>query len=312
MKTQVSLFDEIRDAAAFVAANAEDVRIDEKKLAEVAKSLNGKPAQDWNAQLQKMMEKLSLEDELRVEMATGFTNARYWRDPKWETKEFGGALLLLVLYIRAMEKGILWSSKMSCEDYWNIIDIGTGVELPRWKERRDILAAGAKIFEEKFDGSVFNFLQSCDFEAGKMADTMLENFPSFRDIHNYKGRRVQLCKLLQLTIWSIHRVLLRRGKTGIRGVEQLTAMPDYKLPQILRHLEVLRYSDRLAQRVDNKMELALGSPEEIEIRACMVQAVEKISKISGFSGMEVDNLLWLKAQEVQGMKPYHRTDTLFY
>ena len=312
MKTQISLFDEIRQATAFVATNAEDVRIDEGKLVEVSKSLNGKPAQDWNNQLQRMLGNLSLEDELRLEIATGLTNARFWREPKWETKEHGGAILLLVLYINALENKKLWSSETSREDYLKIIDIGTGVELPRWKERRDILVAGVRVFEEKFSGDVLKWLHFCGFDAERIAGALLEDFPSFRDVYIYKGHRVPICKLLQLTIWSIHRILLRRGQSGILGIDKLTAMADYKIPQTLRHLEVLKYSESLAQRIDNKIELASGSPEEIEIRACTIQVIERIAKQIKLSPMEIDMLLWLKSQTVSNMKPYHRTDTLFY
>ena len=51
---------------------------------------------------------------------------------------------------------------------------------------------------------------------------------------------------------------------------------DYRVPQILRHLKIFEYSDHLAKIVDNNIELAYSSTEEIEIRAATVLAVELI------------------------------------
>ena len=51
---------------------------------------------------------------------------------------------------------------------------------------------------------------------------------------------------------------------------------DYRVPQILRHLKILEYSDHLAKIVDTNIEMAYSSAEEIEIRAATVIAVDLI------------------------------------
>ena len=51
---------------------------------------------------------------------------------------------------------------------------------------------------------------------------------------------------------------------------------DYRVPQILRHLGIFEYSDQLSQKIDSLQELPYSCPEEVEIRAATVVAVEMI------------------------------------
>jgi hypothetical protein len=101
-------------------------------------------------------------------------------------------------------------------------------------------------------------------------------------------------------------------------MEELTAFADYKLPQVLRHVGALIYSQGLAGKVDLMMPLEPGSEEEIEIRANTVWAVELICQEIKRLGNEVraseiDWLLWNLGQDDEfRAKPYHRTVTTFY
>ena len=97
----------------------------------------------------------------------------------------------------------------------------------------------------------------------------------------------------------------------------LTCFPDYKLPQVLRHLGALEYSDALARRVDDWRELAPGEPAEVEIRASTVVCVERLRDELERRGrkllsIEVDWLLWDLSQQTYPMRPYHRVRTVFY
>lgn len=51
---------------------------------------------------------------------------------------------------------------------------------------------------------------------------------------------------------------------------------DYRVPQILRELNILKYSSTLSQLVDSEVELAYSSDYEVEIRALTIVAVEEI------------------------------------
>lgn len=53
---------------------------------------------------------------------------------------------------------------------------------------------------------------------------------------------------------------------------------DYRVPQILRELNILKYSDHLCKLIDSETELEYSSEYEVEIRAVTIVAVEEILK----------------------------------
>ena len=86
------------------------------------------------------------------------------------------------------------------------------------------------------------------------------------------------------------------------------------MSQILRSFDVIKYSDELSNKVDNYIEIAHDSEEEIEIRAATIWSVELIrQQIPDLTAGEIDNTIWLMSQSMQGqVKPYHRTRTIYY
>ncbi len=100
--------------------------------------------------------------------------------------------------------------------------------------------------------------------------------------------------------------------------DQLTAFADYKVPQVLRQLGILRYTPDLADRIHRFDRLAPGSREEVEIRAATIWACEWLRQaLSGattpYTASDVDWLLWNQGQSLpSGSEPYHRTVTPFY
>lgn len=103
-----------------------------------------------------------------------------------------------------------------------------------------------------------------------------------------------------------------------RGVDleaDITTFADYRLPQILRHMGVLKYAPQLAQKVDSHQLLEEGSDEEVSIRAAMLRACYTISLMTGLSDLEVD--AWLFGQTrsesfESSAKPFHLTRTTNY
>lgn len=57
-----------------------------------------------------------------------------------------------------------------------------------------------------------------------------------------------------------------KGLGDLHRTEELTVFTDYRLPQVLRRLSVLRYAPHLADQVDRREPLGAASREEVEIR----------------------------------------------
>ena len=149
--------------------------------------------------------------------------------------------------------------------------------------------------------------------APELASYLSRNLESFRDVASYGELEVPFLKRAQIAaadLWG-------SGAIAFPDVEQLTCFADYKLPQALRHLGALEYTEHLARKVDDWQELEPGSPEEVEIRAATVVAVEQLRDRLADGGrelnaVEVDWLLWDYSQALFPVRPHHRVRTVFY
>lgn len=128
--------------------------------------------------------------------------------------------------------------------------------------------------------------------------------------------------------------------------------PDYRVPQVLLHYGTMEYSDSLMKKLISGQyytyelprvflilqtilefidgELSHGTDEEIEIRGCSIEAVERVVektrelirkdpalgiRESDCNSILVDHFLWdyrrKYAKELESI-PYHKTRTIFY
>lgn len=154
--------------------------------------------------------------------------------------------------------------------------------------------------------------------AARLVERVVATFPSFDDVATYNGRPVRFYKRAQILVADLHGAFGGQGLGAFDDLEVLTAFADYKVPQVLRRLGVLVYDEALAGKVDNRVLIPMGSPEEVEIRAATVWACELIRRAVAARGkplraFEVDWALWLAGQELPpDARPYHRTYTVFY
>lgn len=94
--------------------------------------------------------------------------------------------------------------------------------------------------------------------------------------------------------------------------------PDYRVPQILNHYGILEYTAELQEKIDKKVPLLSGSPEEIQIRAASVTIVEKIKEFLQNQGknvksIQVDWFLWEEGEKnLTNICNHHRTLTVYY
>jgi hypothetical protein len=171
---------------------------------------------------------------------------------------------------------------------------------------------------ERFEGQATRLVAGAGGSTVALVRILAEHFLSFRDIAEYQGRQVYFYKRAQLLASDLHGAFQGKGWGHFRDLEQLTAFADYKLPQVLRQLGILVYTAELTEKVDRRILLEPGYPEEVEIRANTVWAVELIRQALKDQGRdvkatEIDWLLWTLGQDDQyRQRPYHRTVTIFY
>lgn len=186
------------------------------------------------------------------------------------------------------------------------------------EHRLDALRELGRGLVSSYEGKAHRLVESARGSAVGLAELLAERFSSFRDLAIYQGRRVYFYKRAQIFAADLHAAFGGKGWGHFEDLDELTAFADYKLPQVLRHVGILRYAEELANRVDQKVQLEAGSAEEVEIRANTIWAVEMIrQELIGrgrrVKAIEVDWILWNMGQaDASRKKPYHRTVTIFY
>jgi hypothetical protein len=152
---------------------------------------------------------------------------------------------------------------------------------------------------------------------------VLRRYRTFADTGTWRqadGRtlEVALLKRAQILAADLAGALAGTELAITRDLELLTAFADYKVPQVLRQLGILRYAPWLAARIRRREQLPAGSAAEVQIRAATVQACERLVAAVRALGQEttaaeLDWRLWTLGQSLPGdAEPYHRTPTTNY
>ena len=122
---------------------------------------------------------------------------------------------------------------------------------------------------------------------------VLAGWDSFADVSRYEGRKVPFFKRAQLAAADFHRA----GVANLPGVEQLTAFADNLVPHVLRVDGLLQLDPDLTARIEAEDLLDHGSPEEVELRACAVHAIELLASVGDLSAAEIDSALWNRGRD---------------
>lgn len=255
-------------------------------------------------------------------------NHCFWPDPgeptwtvQYDGRPWSGYWGLAASLKRAVEESVPitraeYLARMN-EDHLKSVFRGEG-EIPLFAERLANLREAGHILMRDWGGDAANLVESVHGSAKALAARVASSFPSFRDEARYDGRTVYFWKRAQLLASDLYQAFGGSGPGAFCDVHELTGFADYKLPQVLRALGIISYEPVLAEAVDGLHYLAAGGPEEVEIRAMTIWAVEEIKKAFKETGHDVtsaavDQWLWQLGQlEPFRHKPYHRCRTICY
>ena len=149
--------------------------------------------------------------------------------------------------------------------------------------------------------------------AGGSAPALVERLAGwecFADVSRYDELRIPLLKRAQIAAAD----LARAGVGPDGDLDRLTIFADNLVPHVLRLDGILSFDSGLVARIDRGELIDHGSPEEVEIRACAIQAVELIvAARPGSTAADVDQLLWLRGgQPRYKASPRHRSRCTAY
>lgn len=318
---------EVLETCRDVARKTRHVTIDEEALTRFCRHLVAQeveiPPWDWRHHFRG-----GEEETVAYLLVLDTLNFCFWPaagKKRWEIRYGGeglsGYVGLAACLKKAVEAGIPithaeYLAHLSMERFRQVLD-GDG-ELQLMERRLEALHELGEGLCRDHRGRVTLLVASAQNSAVRLAKLLAERFCSFRDVAEYGGGRVHFYKRAQIFAADLHGAFGGEGWGAFSDLDQLTAFADYKLPQVLRHIGIFRYSPPLAQGVDDRALIPAGSPEEVEIRACTIVAVDMIRRELRRLGrerraFEIDWILWNLGQDDEyRARPYHRTVTVFY
>ena len=169
----------------------------------------------------------------------------------------------------------------------------------------------------RYDDDPLGPIADANHSAARLVELVSE-MPFFRDVSSYRGYEVPLYKRAQILVTDLAIAFDGQGPGSFRDLDHLTIFADNLVPHVLRVDGLLAYDPDLLARIERGELIPAGSPEEIEIRAVAVHAVERIVAELRATGTpvtarELDYFLWNRGQDATYKAlPRHRTRTVFY
>lgn len=315
---------DVLKTTAYVVEHARAVKINHAAVARAADTLAEKRVEppawnyDWHYHdgTERTVNYLFLLDAL---------NFCFWGKPHWKIEYRGqkldGYWALAASLKRALENNPEFAeaevlARITPQELADVFSGAGTIPLftERWRNAREL----GTTLKNLWNSQAAHLVECADRDAARLAQMVAENFASFNDIAIYDNHEVRLFKRAQIVVTDVWGAFNHAGWGEFENMDALTAFADYKLPQILRAWDILKYAPSLARKVDAQIELAAGSPEEIEIRAATLWAVEFLREQLATRGhnlwsIQIDWILWEASQgKFPGMKPYHHVRTIYY
>ena len=150
-------------------------------------------------------------------------------------------------------------------------------------------------------------------QAKNSAERLVEHLAGwncFEDTSTYRGLTVPFLKRAQIAAADLARAKIAE----FDDLARLTMFADNLVPHVLRLDGILAFQSALIDRIDHEELIEHGSPEEVEIRACAVHAVELIvAESPDATAADTDQVLWLRGQQPRYKAvPRHRSRSTAY
>jgi hypothetical protein len=300
----MSLPDDIRAACARVAGRARHVRIEHDAIADYARTLPAQspPAPDLAA---------GAPDEERAAFGLQLNAVNFgsgWFPTLRKPAGLSG--------FRTVEAGLRARGPWTAHELTDVDAAEAAATFGGQDPEHPLMALFAPALRElgehvlaHHDGSFLALARSGGGSAVALAER-LAALPTWYDVSPYDGAQVPFFKRAQLAAADLH----LQGIAPARDIGALTLFADNLVPHVLRIDGVLAFDDELVARIDRGEVIEHDAPEEVEIRACAVHAVELLVAAHGATtATVVDNALWHRGGEPRyKAHPRHRARTTAY
>ena len=317
----MTIFDDIRNSCAAVAAASDHVRIVPDGIERFAATLDLDPPRNDPGQDRMGSEETGTAFVLALD-AINFGSG-YFPSMRKRPGMSGYHSIANSLRDHVADTGGLttarlaaWTVDDAAATFGQLLDGGPAHELMElftqaWHDLADFV-------ERVGDGSFQATVAAADGSAARLVE-MLAEMPFFHDVHSHPAvAEVLLYKRAQIVVQDLHVAFGGHGPGHFEDRRELTMFADNLVPHVLRVEGVLEFDAALVARIEAVDDIAVGSPEEVEIRACGVHAVELLRAALADRGDRItagdlDNVLWnMGSQARYKAIPRHRSRCVFY
>lgn len=186
---------------------------------------------------------------------------------------------------------------------WNDLANVAGMDRNKWRELTQISAGNPMFLGDERGQRISTFAENLlksgkktvtDYIAAAEGDgmkmlTLLADSRFFDD---------EFLKRAQLTVRMFNDIYRKYGAGEFKKIDQLTAMADYRLPQVFYNLGAVKLSGNLLVKLLDEEPIKPNGREERAIRATVITVSEKLSKIMGINECDIDTLLWNLSQKM--------------
>ena len=303
-----NMLEKIKASCDYVSINSRYVLIDYEKLDEYIKTIDLKNIKFWLSSNPYNLFDMGIDKIINFMLLFDSINYCFWGQPKWTIdtvegeKDGSDALLYALLnYVKKLDR--IDFTNVTFEEFSNILK--GNVDIPFLQERYNTVITICNVVNKKMNGNFYNYIKNINKDS-ELFNFIISNFKDFCDERKYDGKNVYFYKLAQLLTSDILHIKELINGTKV-DYSNLVGCADYKIPQTLRALGILKFNNDLSKIVDNKQLISENSKYEVEIRANTIAVISYInSKLENCCSIDINDYLFLSSKTVKHIaKPYH-------
>jgi hypothetical protein len=186
---------------------------------------------------------------------------------------------------------------------WNVISQAASIEPRQWLqitqldgrnvfylgvERRERIVGLAQYLQMHGYKTVQDFIAARKYSVEEIIPSLIE-CGFFKD---------EFLKRAQVAMKMMDTVLSSRMGCSLTGMDLLTCMADYRIPQVFYNLGAVELSPSLRARLESQQPILSESREEMALRATVIVIARQLSELMTINEAEVDSLLWEYSQQM--------------
>lgn len=310
------MLETIIDSCKYVTQNAKYIQINQDKLKDFASQIKNIEMKHWLSSSPFGLLELPIETIVNFLLIYESIDYSFWENPKWtittEVGDLDGSIALLYALLKYVKQSNTTNfENITQEEFADILK--GNIEIPLFEQRYNTIKEVSRIVNEKMNGNFYNYIKDITNDS-ELFNTIIYNFPCFKDERTYNNKTIKFYKLAQLLTSDVLHICKLKENIEV-DCSHLVGCADYKIPQVLRGLGITTYNEELSKLVDNKIEIETNSDYETEIRATQLIVIDTLKTLlkDKYSRTDINDYLFLQKENKNiTLRPYHLTRNTNY